>query len=130
MMVNLLVNTTDTFLCHRIRSVFNKTEAKFSNSFSKEKLLDELERFEENPLECTIGMRSEFQKEVKMKIKLIVGFFFVFIPLTVLSLFAYFTKVDITFAIFATLFIALFASSRLEEVAERYVHARELELKH
>ncbi|QOP45104.1 hypothetical protein [Sulfurimonas paralvinellae] len=129
-MLKLFLNTTDKFLCNSVRSVFQKTEAQYSEKISKEKLIDELNRFKENPLECTLGMRSEFQKNVKTKIKLILGIFFVFIPLLVFGTFSYLTHIDITFAIFSTLAVALLVSSRMETIAKRYVNLRELELQH
>ncbi len=127
-MLHFFLNTTDKFLCDSVKTVFRKTEDKYSNEYSKEKLLQELEKFKENPLGCTIGLRSKFEKNVKVKIKFILGIFFVFIPLVIFSLFSYFTHIDITFAFFATFGIALLVSSRMETIAQRYVQARELEL--
>ena len=129
-MIKLFLNTTDKFLCDRVKSVFSKTESKLQQEYSREKLLQELEKFQENPLGCTIGIHSKFEKNVKMKIKFILGIFFVFIPLVVFSAFAYFTQIDISFALFATFAVAILVSSRMEEIAQRYVNFRKLELQH
>ena len=129
-MIKLFLNTTDKFLCDRVKSVFSTTESKLQKEYSQDKLLKELEKFQENPLGCTIGIHSKFEKNVKKKIKLILGIFFVFIPLVVFSAFAYFTHIDISFALFATFAVAILVSSRMEEIAQRYVNFRKLELQH
>ena len=127
-MLKLFLDTTDKFLCDSVKSVFTKTESKFNSEYTQEKLLKELEKFQENPLGCTIGIRSKFEKNIKMKIKFILGIFFVFIPLVVFSTFTYLTHIDITFALFATFGVAILVSSRMEEIAQRYVNFRKLEL--
>jgi len=129
-MLHFFLNQTDKFLCNSVKSAFHKTETRYSNEYSKEKLRYELENFKENPLSCTLGIGSKFEQKVKFTIKFILGIFFVFIPLVVFSLFSYFTHIDISFAFFATFAIALLVSSRMETIAERYVQSRELELRH
>lgn len=129
-MIKLFLNTTDKFLCDSVKSVFSRTESKLNTDYSKSSLLKELEKFQENPLGCTIGIHSKFEKNVKMKIKLILGIFFVLIPLVVFSSFTYLTHIDISFALFATFGVAILVSSRMEEIAQRYVNFRKLELQH
>jgi len=128
-MFKLFLNSTDKFLCESVKLVFHKTEAQLNNKYSRENLLQELEKFEENPLRCTIGTGSEFEQNVKMKIKFIIGFCFVFIPLAIFSFFSYLTQIDISFAFFATLAVTLLVSSRMEGIAQRYVHSRKIQLK-
>jgi len=129
-MIKLFLNTTDKFLCDSVKSVFSKTESKLNTDYSESSLLKELEKFQENPLGCTIGIHSKFEKNVKIKIKFILGIFFVLIPLMVFSSFTYLTHIDISFALFATFGVAILVSSRMEEIAQRYVNFRKLELQH
>jgi len=116
--------TTDKFLCDRIKDVFSTTEEKFKNKDKKVNLQQELEHFEENPLGCVIGLDSQFETDIKLKIKLIVGIFFVFIPIVVFSLFTYITGITTAYAFLATLPVAFLVSSRMEELAKRYVRLR------
>jgi multidrug transporter EmrE-like cation transporter len=129
-MFKLFLNTTDKFLCNSVKSVFTNAESKFKAQYSQNTLLKELEKFQENPLGCTIGIHSKFEKNIKVKIKFILGIFFVFTPLVIFSAFTYLTHIDISYALFATFGVAILVSSRMEEIANRYVNFRKLELQH
>ena len=127
-MLKLFLNTTDNFLCHSVKNVFAKTETLYQEKNMHMNLLEELENFQDNPLGCTIGLKSKFETNVKLKIKLILGFFFVLIPLIVFTIFAYFTQIPLALAFIATFAIAILVSSRMEEIASRYVQSRKLEV--
>ena len=71
-----------------------------------------------------IGKRDPFEKSVKLRIKLIIGFFFVLVPLSVFALVTYLSDVNITFAVYATLALAFLVANRVETLAKRYVEYR------
>ncbi|GEM_PF-3071196 len=125
-MIRYILNKTDDFICNRIKDVFEKTETRFKNEQMPLSIEKELKKFEEEPLGCIIGKRDRFEIAVKIKIKLIIGFFFVLVPLVVFGLVSWWSDINITFAVYGTLLIALLVSSRMEELAKRYVRNRSL----
>ena len=124
-MFKYFFNTTDNFICHRIKNVFEKTESAFEQKHIPLDLEAELKKFEAEPLGCVIGKRDPFEKSVKIRIKLIIGFFFVIVPLAVFTIASYLTQTNITWAIYGTLIVAFLISSRVEVLAKRYVQSRE-----
>ena len=129
-MLKLLLNGTDEFLCHSIKKSFANIEESYKKKHKTIDLLHELEDFKEDPIGCIIGVRSSFQRDVKLKLKLVVGFFFVLFPMIVLSYLSYLANLHFTYAMIFTVFIALLASSRIEEISKRYVHSRMLDFHH
>ena len=127
-MLKTFLNTTDNFLCSSIKNTFVKTEKKYKKENLKIDLQKELTSFQESPLGCMIGIDSKFETKVKLKIKLILGFFFVLVPLTVFTLFSYMTDISTTYGVLATLGIAFLVSSRFEELSKRYVQTRMMEV--
>jgi hypothetical protein len=123
-LLKLFLDTTDKFLCDRIKDVFDATEKKFNKEHQSINLQRELEHFQENPLGCVIGLESKFETDVKLKIKFIIGLFFVFIPIVVFSLFSYITGISTVYAFLGTLPVAFLVSSRMEELSKRYVQLR------
>ncbi|WP_457745376.1 hypothetical protein [Sulfurimonas sp.] len=126
-MLKLFLNTTDNFLCSSVKNVFAKTETLYKEKNMQMNLLEELDSFKENPLGCTIGIKSKFETNIKLKIKLILGFFFVVVPLAVFTTFSYFTQMPLALAFIATFAVAILVASRMEEIAARYVQSRKLE---
>ena len=86
----------------------------------------ELDKLESEPLGCILTSRDAFERSVKFKIKLIIGFFFVLVPLAVFGTVSYMTDINITFAVYATLIIAYLVASRIETLAKRYVQSRRM----
>ena len=127
-MLKTFLNTTDNFLCSSIKNTFVKTEKKYKKENLKIDLQKELTSFQESPLGCMIGINSKFETKVKFQIKLILGFFFVLVPLTVFTLFSYITDISATYGVLATLGIAFLVSSRFEELSKRYVQTRMMEV--
>ena len=127
-MLKTFLNTTDNFLCSSIKNTFVKTEKRYKKENLKIDLQKELTSFQESPLGCMIGINSKFETKVKFQIKLILGFFFVLIPLTLFTLFSYMTDISTTYGVFATLGIAFLVSSRFEELSKRYVRTRMMEV--
>ena len=127
-MLKTFLNTTDNFLCSSIKNTFVKTEKRYEKENLQIDLQKELTSFQENPLGCMIGVNSKFETNIKLKIKLILGFFFVLVPLVVFTLFSYVTDISATYGVLATLGIAFLVSSRFEELSKRYVQTRMMEV--
>ena len=126
-MLKLFLNTTDTFLCNSIKNAFKKAETGCAKEHMKIDLLKELKSFEENPLGCMIGLDSKFETAIKVKIKMVLGFFFVLIPIIGFSAVSYILGISQTFAFLATFTVAILVASRMEEISKRYVQTRALE---
>jgi len=127
-MLKLFLDTTDTFLCNRVKNIFEKVESSYTRKDPNVDVLLELEKLQENPLGCTIGNKDAFENSVKMKIKLIVGFFFVLIPLLGFGVLAHLSHLDYAYSVFMTLGVAFFVSMRLENIVKRYAQTRNLQV--
>lgn len=126
-MLQLFINTSDKFLCSNVKKVFKKVETNFMQEQRIVDLNEELRSFENNPLSCTIGNKSEFETAVKVKIKLILALFYVILPLTSFAFLAYIANVPYTYAFVMTFVVAILVASRMEEIAKRYVDTRTLQ---
>ncbi|WP_297442364.1 hypothetical protein [Sulfurimonas sp.] len=124
------LDTTDNFLCDRIKNVFDTTQIQYKNQHQEVNLEKELQNFQENPLGCVIGLHSKFETAIKLKIKFIIGLFFVFIPIIAFSLLCYLTNINVVFAFLATLPVAFLVSSRMEALSKRYVQLHSLHPTH
>lgn len=119
-MIKNFLNQTDRFLCKNVKGIFESAESKFQNI----NLYDELENLQYDPIIRVIGSKSEFEKSVKLKIKVMVGVFFVAVPLLGFLFLSYMFQVDITYSFLLTLLVATLATSRLDEIAKRYADTR------
>ena len=126
-MIKVFLNTTDNFLCASIKSTFTKAESRYKKDNLQLDLKKELNNFQENPLGCMIGIDSKFETNIKLKIKLILGLFFVVAPLLVFSLFSYLADISPSYGFMATFGVAILVASRVEELSKRYVQTRMLE---
>jgi len=126
-MIKYFLNTTDNFLCSSIKTAFSKAENAYKIKNKEVDLLQELQNFSDSPLGCMIGIDSKFETNVKLKIKLILGLFFVIVPLLVFSTFSYALNIELTYGVLATLGVAILVASRFEELSKRYVGTRILE---
>jgi len=127
MLLQLFLDTTDNFLCHSVKSAFAKAEDGYRQKDIKVDLKKELKKFEENPLGCMIGVDSKFETSIKLKIKLILGLFFVLIPILGFSAISYYLEISQTYVYLATFVVAIFVASRMDEISKRYVRTRYLE---
>ncbi len=127
-MLRLFLKITDQFLYSTIQNAFRDTENAFRRNHRSFDIQKELKKFEDEPLGCVIGIHSKFETKIKLNIKFIIGFFFVFIPIVAFSGVFYFVNINITFAIFTTLLVSILAASRLEELAKHYVEYRVAQL--
>lgn len=130
MLVKLFLETTDKFLCDSIKRTFSKAENGHKQKDLKVDLVKELKSFEESPLGCMIGLNSKFETNIKVKIKMILGFFFVLIPVIGFSLVSYILDISQAFAFIATFGVAILVASRMEKISKRYVQMRVLEFAH
>lgn len=127
MLIRLFLDTTDKFLCNSIKSAFANAEDGYKQKDVKFDLQKELSSFQENPLGCMIGLDSKFEANIKIKIKMVLGFFFVLIPVIGFSAVSYILEIPQTYAYLATFAVAILVASRMDEISKRYVQARFLE---
>ncbi len=127
MLIKLFLNTTDKFLYNSVKSTFTNAEDGYNQKHMKVDLLKELKSFEENPLGCMIGLNSKFEANIKVKIKMILGLFFVLIPIVGFSAISYILEIPQTYAYLATFIVAILVASRMDEISKKYVQTRSLE---
>ena len=123
-MFKLFLNTTDNFLCNNLRSIFEATENKYKSRSLKINLLKELENLEFNPIVGIQGMSSDFEKSIKLKLRLLMGVFFVAIPLLAFVVITYVFSLEYSYAFALTFVIALLATMRMEKIVHRYAQKR------
>lgn len=127
-MIKRFFQTTDNFLCNRVKNVFEKTEKSYIEKENDLDILKELQKFQENPLGCMIGNDSKFETAVKVKIKIILGIFFVLIPLVGFNTLTHLLDISSTFAFIFTFIVAILVAKRIEEIVNRYVQTRTLQV--
>ena len=130
MLIRLFLDTTDKFLCNSIKSAFSNAENGYKQKEVKVDLMKELKKFEENPLGCMIGIDSKFEASIKVKIKMVLGLFFVLIPIVGFSTVSYVLGIPQTYAYIATFVVAMLVAIRMDEISRRYVQTRALEFAH
>jgi hypothetical protein len=123
-MYKLFLNTTDNFLCNNLKSIFEATEKKYRNRSLPINLLKELENLELNSLVSVKGMSSDFEKSIKSKLRLLMGVFFMAIPLFAFVLITYVFSLEYSYAFALTFVVALLATMRMEKIVHRYVQKR------
>lgn len=127
-MLKIFLKITDDFLSSSIKHTFLQTENRYKKENLPVDLQRELNNFQENPLGCMIGINSKFETNIKLKIKFILGFFFVLVPLVVFTLFSYIIEISATYGVLGTFVIAILVASRFEELSTRYVQTRILKI--
>ncbi len=127
MLINLFLETTDKFLFNSVKSAFTNAEDGYKQKHIDVDLLKELRNFEENPLGCMIGLDSKFEASIKVKIKMMLGLFFVLIPVVAFSVISYILEIPQTYAYLATFVVAILVASRMDEISRRYVQTRSIE---
>jgi len=125
-MIKLFLNITDEFLCKNVKSIFEKTESTYKSKSVNVDVSQELHNLESSPLVCERGssQNSEFEKNIKMKIKMILGIFFVAIPLIGFGAVTYILNIDYLFAFVSTFVVAMAVSYRMDEITKRYAQRR------
>jgi len=123
-LIRLFLKITDKFLYTSIENAFRDTENAFRRNHLSFDILKELKKFKKEPLGCVIGLNSKFEIKLKLYLKLVIGFYFVFIPFLAFALLFYFLNINILFTVFTTLLISILASRRTEQLAKDYVEYR------
>lgn len=123
-MSNILLKVTDDFICKNMKSIFENLEKSYQKRNEKINLFQELHNLELNPFAFNSYKSSKFEQTLKNKLKIIIGIFFVSVPLVILLALAYLNQLDYIYPIAITFFIAIFASSRTEKIAHRYSQFR------
>ena len=123
-MLKLFLSTTDNFLSKSVKTIFERTEKSFSQENKKVDILNELNKLKNDPLGCVLGHNSPFEASVKIQIKVILGIFFVILPLLGFSLLAYLSNIEMLYPVLLTLIVAYLVASRMDEIIDRYVNGR------
>ncbi|WP_372999945.1 hypothetical protein [Sulfurimonas sp.] len=127
-MIKKFLNRTDRFLCDSVREIFEKVEGKHRAKRISVNISQELKNFEANPLTCVVGCDTKFETNIKIQVKLMLGIFFVAIPLFGFLALTYILDYAYSYAFVFTFIVAMLATSRIDEIAKRYVSTRALEL--
>ena len=123
-MIKSFINTTDNFLCNNVKSIFEKTEDGFKLKNRKVDIVQELKNFEYDPLISIMGESTKFEHSIKFKVKIMLGIFFVFLPLLGFIFITYLLDVEYTYAFVVTFIVAMLASTRMDTIASRYSQKR------
>lgn len=123
-MLKIFLNFTDNFLCDHLKSIVEKTEDYYRTKGMNLDLANELEKLDDNALVGTSAHMSKFEKQVKFNIKILMGIFFVAVPLFVFSSISYLLNLEYSYAFMLTFAVALFSSVRLENIVHRYTQLR------
>lgn len=123
-MTNIFLKATDDFICKNMKNIFENLEKTYTKRNEKINLFEELRNLKMNPFALTPNKSTSFEKELKHKLKIVIGIFFVSIPLVLLLTLTYINQLDYVYPIALTFAIAIFASSRTEKIADRYSHFR------
>ncbi len=123
-MIKTFLNFTDNFLCDNLKSIVTKTENYYRTKGMNLDLAKELEKLDDNALVGISAHMSEFEKKVKLNIKVLMGIFFVAVPLLAFSTITYLLNVEYSYAFVLTFVVALFSNIRLENIVHRYTQLR------
>jgi len=123
-MIRSILNLTDSFLFGTVVNIFKRSENKYEIKGLPVDITQELINFESSPLTCVVACDTKFESNIKLQLKLMLGIFFVSIPLLGFSTITYFLSFEYSYAFILTFIIAMLATSRLDEIAKRYVISR------
>ncbi len=126
-MLKPFLDITDMFLCNSVRDIFQKVETKHKAKELPVNISQELENFEANPLTCVVGCDTKFETSIKIQVKIMLGIFFVAIPFFGFLALTYILGLASSYAFIFTFFVAMLATSRIDEIAKRYVTNRVME---
>jgi hypothetical protein len=126
MILKLFLNTTDNFLCNNLKTIFEKSEKIYKKRDLEIDLFKELKNLEFNSLVSVRGSSSNFEKDVKLKLKVLLGLFFVALPLFAFVIITYLFSFEYSYAFIFTFAVALLATMRMENIIHKYAHRRYL----
>lgn len=127
-MITKFINTTDTFLCHNLKNIVKKAEEKCLLNGYKLNILDELSKLDENLLVSRSLKPTDFEKRVKFDIKILLGIFFVVVPLFGFFVLSYFFNLEYSYSFVLTFAVAIFSTLRMENIVQRYTQLRALNI--
>ena len=107
-----------------MKSIVEKTENYYQSKGMDLDLPKELERLDDNALVGVTSHMSLFEKQVKFNIKILMGIFFVAVPLFAFSSISYLLNFEYSYAFILTFIVALFSNIRLENIVHRYTQLR------
>jgi len=123
-MIKLFLKKTDDFLFNSIENIFKKIEGSHKYHAISVDISQELKNFEQNPLTCIIACDTKFESSIKIRLKMMIGIFFVTIPIIGFSVLSYILDIEYSYSFMLTFVVAMLATSRLDEIARRYVASR------
>ncbi len=123
-MIKYFLNFTDNFLCDHLKSIVTKTENYYRTEGMNLDLATELERLDDNALVGINSQMSLFERQVKRNIKVLMGIFFVAVPLVGFLTVAYLFNIEYSYAFVLTFMVAIFSSLRMENIVHRYTQLR------
>ncbi len=123
-MIHYFVKKTDDFICLNMKNIFENLESNYQKNNLKLNLFQELKNLEFDPFVSITSASTKFEKSMKLKLKIIIGIFFVFIPLVTLLSASHLIEVQYTYSFLITFIIAIFASIRTNKIATRYSNFR------
>lgn len=119
-MFNLWLNKTDEFLCSNVRNIFENLEDSYKNQNQNINLVHELKHLELDPLVSMKSENSAFERDVKLKLRVVIGIFFVLIPLISFSILSHLVDIQYSYAFVSTFAVAIFAATRMDKIATKY----------
>ncbi len=126
-MIKPFLNHTDNFLGNSVKNIFEKAENICKSKNKEFNLFKELENLKEDPIVSILSDSTKFEQHIKLKIKIMLGIFFVAIPLIVFMSVVTYLNLHPSYAFISTLVVAILATSRMDEIVNRYALSRTLE---
>ena len=123
-MIKLFFKTTDDFLYNVVQKTFEKIENGYKHRDIDINLETELKNFEFDPIIVTSGSNSNFEKDLKFKLKMILGVFFVITPFVGSAFISNIFDLGCSYAAVFTFIVAMLAASRMDEIVRQYVEKR------
>ena len=119
-MFNFFLRQTDNFICTNIKNIFENLETNYKSKDIKVNLIQELKNLEFDPFVSINHKSSAFEKNIKLKLKSVIGMFFVLIPLMAMLGVSYLMNIPYTYSFLLTFAVAIFAAARTSKVATKY----------
>jgi len=123
-MIKQFLNQTDNFLYSRVKNIFEKAESACKNK--QFNLATELQHLKNDPIISNLRYSTKFEKNVKFKLKIMLGIFFVAVPLFSFLIVSNYYNVHFSYAFLSTLVVTLLATSRMDEIVSMYAKNRSL----
>lgn len=127
-MIKQFLKLTDNFLYSNVKNIFEKAETTCRSKNREFNLTKELEHLKEDPIVSNLSYSTKFEKGVKYKLKMMLGIFFVAVPLFSFLIVANYYNVHFSYAFLSTLLVTLLATSRMDEIVSMYANSRTLSI--